>query len=67
VAAGARILTATLELELDGPLPEGAITEPGGQRRAFQGWIELAAAIDDLRRSPGIDAAEPPSAQAEEG
>jgi hypothetical protein len=60
-------VTATLELELDGPLPGGTITEPGGQPHVFQGWIELAAAIEDLRRSRDRDTAEPPGAHAEKG
>ena len=59
------MVTATLELELDGPLPEGAIIEARGRRRAFQGWIELAAAIEDLRRTDGTTSAGPPSDQAE--
>jgi hypothetical protein len=60
-------VTATLELKFDGPLPGGAITEVGGRRRTFQGWIELAAAIEDLRLSRGVDvAAGPPSLSGEE-
>jgi hypothetical protein len=38
---------ATLEVELDGAAPEGSLTAPDGIRRAFSGWTELAAAIED--------------------
>lgn len=50
---------ATLEIELGSVAPEGALTAPDGVRRAFCGWIELAAAIEDWWRSE----AESPAAE----
>lgn len=48
---------ATLEVELHGAAPEGALTAADGSRRAFSGWIELASAIEDWRRSEAVDPA----------
>jgi hypothetical protein len=43
--------TATLELEAGSEAPTGALTDGHGQARRFNGWIELAAAIEDWRTS----------------
>ena len=41
--------TATLELTLAANAPNGVLTDSHGQARRFEGWIELAAAIEDWR------------------
>jgi hypothetical protein len=45
----------TLELELgaaaDSEPPAGALVCAHGRRRAFRGWLELAAAIEDWRQT----------------
>ena len=38
---------ATLELALRAPVPEGALSAPDGIQRAFCGWAELAAVIEE--------------------
>ena len=42
---------ATLEVSLQGAAPEGVLSAPDGIRRAFSGWTELAAVIDEWWRS----------------
>jgi hypothetical protein len=43
--------TATIELSLAVPAPNGVLTDGQGRARRFSGWIELAAAIEDWRTS----------------
>ena len=43
--------SATIELDAAGEAPTGAFTDGHGQTRRFNGWIELAAAIEDWRTS----------------
>ena len=43
--------SATIELETGTEAPTGALTDGHGQARRFDGWIELAAAIEDWRTS----------------
>ena len=65
---------AQLEMDLEGPAPEGVITPADGPGYPFSGWTELAAAIEKWRfqarsaRSPGEggDAREGRSGQASE-
>ena len=53
--------TATIELDPGTGAPTGALTDARGHVRGFDGWIELAAAIEDWRT--GTAGAEPgPSA-----
>lgn len=40
----------TLEMDLVGRAPEGALTSTDGLRVDFSGWAELASAIEDWRR-----------------
>jgi hypothetical protein len=41
--------TATIELALGVEAPKGVLTDGDGRARRFNGWIELAAAIEDWR------------------
>lgn len=45
-------LQATLALvpAMHGHAPSGALITPDGLRRGFNGWIELASAIEDWRQ-----------------
>ena len=43
--------SATIELETGSEAPTGALTDGQGQARRFDGWIEIAAAIEDWRTS----------------
>jgi hypothetical protein len=43
--------SATIELQAGTEAPTGALTDSNGQARRFNGWIELAAAIEDWRTS----------------
>jgi hypothetical protein len=43
--------TATIELNLDAQAPDGVLTDGQGATRRFNGWIELAAAVEDWRRT----------------
>ena len=43
--------SATIELETGTGAPTGALTDGHGQTRRFDGWIGLAAAIEDWRTS----------------
>jgi hypothetical protein len=49
----------TLELErgtgADSAPPAGALVCAHGRRRAFRGWLELAAAIEDWRQTYAHD------------
>jgi hypothetical protein len=49
-------LQATLELFSEGETPTGALITPGGQRREFSGWIEMASAIEDWRHNHRLPA-----------
>jgi hypothetical protein len=40
---------ARIEMDLRERVPRGAIVTPGGERRAFGGWTELASAIEEWR------------------
>jgi hypothetical protein len=53
---------ATLEMELDGPAPAGALTTVDGRRLDFFGWTELAAAIETWRAETRLVAAAPDAA-----
>ncbi len=46
-----RIVEATLEIEIETQAPEGALIGAGDERHPFSGWIELASAVEDLRRA----------------
>ena len=48
---GPQTTSATLELDAASQAPTGALTDAHGRARRFSGWIELAAAIEDLRTS----------------
>jgi hypothetical protein len=37
-----------VELRLDGPMPAGIATRPGGTAREFTGWVGLMSAVDTL-------------------
>jgi hypothetical protein len=56
VAKTTRIAEAKLELELEVDAPAGALVTADGRRRAFTGWIELAAAIEDWRQAEDSNA-----------
>jgi hypothetical protein len=58
VAKTTRTAEAKLELELalEADAPGGALLTTDGRRRAFTGWIELAAAIEDWRQAEDSDA-----------
>jgi len=43
--------SATIELDLGSQAPTGVLTDAQGAARRFDGWIELAAAIEDWRTS----------------
>jgi hypothetical protein len=40
---------ATIEIEADGHSPRGGLITADGRRRAFAGWAELGAALEDWR------------------
>jgi len=44
-----RRATVTLEMDLEGRAPEGALISTDGVRMEFSGWAELASAIEDWR------------------
>lgn len=44
-----RRATVTLEMDLDGRVPEGALTFADGLRVEFSGWAELASTIEEWR------------------
>jgi hypothetical protein len=56
MAKTTRVAEAKLELELEADAPEGVLFTADGRRRAFTGWIELAAAIEDWRQAENSDA-----------
>ena len=39
----------TLEMDLEGRVPEGALTLADGLRMEFSGWAELASTIEEWR------------------
>lgn len=46
-----------LEMQCTGPAPAGTLTRPDGTHAAFDGWLQLLAALgdafDDLERPRG--------------
>jgi hypothetical protein len=51
---------ATIELEAGTQAPTGVLTDAQGQARRFDGWIELAAAIEDCRIGAAEADSQPP-------
>ena len=47
-APGDRAPVIHIELRLDGPMPAGVATGPGGATRDFTGWVGLMSAVDSL-------------------
>jgi hypothetical protein len=45
---GDRAPVIRIELRLDGSMPAGVATGPGGARRDFTGWVGLMSAVDAL-------------------
>jgi hypothetical protein len=62
------IIRLELELDTDGQPIAGVLWTPNLPNRAFDGWLELASAIEDARRHGSLDTIPPeePSLGAEE-
>ena len=48
-----------IELRLNGSMPGGIATRPGGPARHFTGWTGLMAAVDALTEEPATAADRP--------
>jgi hypothetical protein len=59
ISESQRTAKATLEVEVRNTVPKGALIAGRGLRRTFSGWIELASAIEDWRRSEAGDPVSP--------
>ncbi|MCW3016118.1 MAG: hypothetical protein JWO02_3210 [Solirubrobacterales bacterium] len=46
-----------IELRLDGSMPAGIATAPGGAARGFTGWMGLMSAVDALSSGNGNETA----------
>lgn len=52
-ARGEQTRVIQIELWLDGSMPAGIVTAPGGAARDFTGWVGLMSAVDALAVSDG--------------
>jgi len=58
-----RYIDVGLELEVDAEPIAGRIRHGGATPRAFGGWLELAAALEDALRTDQGPEADPPEAR----